>query len=341
MEMRLMREPSHGAEASNAVRRFERDLMERLRALPGVKEASVTTSVPMRGVDFLRVVGLANGEEARAANERSVDPAYLTLMRIPLLAGRVFTDRDTDDAPPVAVVSQAFARAALGDRSPIGERLDLGDTKPQIVGVVGDVRQRAVSEAQMPTSYLPRAQDPNEVFCLVVRAQGDRAAVVAGIRKTIQSVDPYQPVERITTLEQHRGGEDVRGSVLRVDDGGLRGDGLATGVGRALRRRGPECRRTNARTGDPHGPGGRKARALVRFAVVRGLQPVLLGTGLGLAGAFWLSRLLRRFLFEVSPLDPLAYVVAAALLVAAAMAACYLPARRVTRVDPMVALRAE
>ena len=138
----------------------------------------------------------------------------------------------------------------------------------------------------------------------------------------------------------NRRGEDVRGSVLRVDDGGLRGDGLAAGVGRALWRRCSECSRTNPRTGDPHGAGGRDADA----------RPIRCGAraaarsprhGLGLAGAVSLSRLLRRFLFEVSPLDPSAYVVAAALLVAAAMAACYLPARRVTRVDPIVALRAE
>ena len=178
------------------------------------------------------------------------------------------------------------------------------------------------------------------MFCLVVRAQGDRAAVVAGIRKTIQSVDPYQPVERITTLDnivEERTSED-RFYALTTAAFGATALLLALAglFGVVARNVAEQTRELAIRTAL-----GAERRALVRFAVVRGLQPVLLGTGLGLAGAFWLSRLLRRFLFEVSPLDPLAYVVAAALLVAAAMAACYLPARRVTRVDPMVALRAE
>ena len=339
MEMRLMREPYRNDTAAQATRRFERDLMERVRALPGVTEASVTTSVPMRGVDFRRYVSPVNGPE-QLANERTVDYAYFKLMRIPIVAGRAFTEGDTETSPPVAVVSQRFARTAFGERNPIGERLDLRDRKPEIVGVVGDVRQVSVTEAPRAAYYLPQTQDPTGVLCLVARAQGDTTAAAAAIRKIVDSLDPQQPVERITTLDRIVEQTTSEDRFYAATTGAfaiaallLALAGLFGVVARNVAERTRELAIRTALGADP--------RLLVRFAVMRGLRPVVLGTAAGLVGAFWLSRLLQRFLFEVSPLDPWAYGAAAALLLAAATAACYLPARRVTRVEPVSALRAE
>jgi len=339
MEMRLMREPYRNDTAVRATRRFERDLMERVRALPGVTEASVTTSVPMRGVDFRRYVSPVNGPE-QLANERTVDYAYFKLMRIPIVAGRAFTEGDTETSPPVAVVSQRFARTAFGERNPIGERLDLRDRKPEIVGVVGDVRQVSVTEAPRAAYYLPQTQDPTGVLCLVARAQGDTTAAAAAIRKIVDSLDPQQPVERITTLDRIVEQTTSEDRFYAATTGAfaiaallLALAGLFGVVARNVAERTRELAIRTALGADP--------RLLVRFAVMRGLRPVVLGTAAGLVGAFWLSRLLQRFLFEVSPLDPWAYGAAAALLLAAATAACYLPARRVTRVEPVSALRAE
>lgn len=339
MEMWMMREPYRGPTAVQTMRAFERDLLDRVRALPGVTEASITTSVPMRGVDFLRVLGPVNGREL-AANERSIDPAYFGLMRIPIIAGRAFTEHDSETSQPVAIVSQRFARAAFGDRNPLGERLDLRETKPEIVGVVGDVRHKSVTEAAAPAYYLPRSQDPNPVVCLVVRAQGDATAAAAAIRKIIHSLDPYQPVERITTLGRIVEQTTSEDRFYAATTGAFAATALLLAVaglfGVVARNVAERTRELAIRTAL-----GADGRMLVRLAVARGLRPVILGTALGLASAYWLSRLLQRFLFEVSALDPWAYGVAAVLLVAAGAAACYLPARRVARVDPMAALRAE
>jgi putative ABC transport system permease protein len=339
MEMSLLREPYRNDTAVQATRAFERDLMERVRALPGVTEASVTTSVPMRGVDFRRYVSPVNGPE-QLANERTVDYAYFKVMRIPIVAGRAFTEHDTETSPPVAVVSQRFARTAFGDRNPIGEHLDLRDRKPEIVGVAGDVRHVSVTEAPLPAYYLPQTQDPTGVLCLVVRTQGDRAAQAAAIRKVIYAIDPRQPVERITTLDRIVEQTTSEDRFYAVTTGAFAGAALLLALaglfGVVARNVAERTRELAIRTAL-----GADARVLVRFAIVRGLRPVVLGTAAGLVGAYWLSRLLQRFLFEVSPLEPWAYGAAAALLLAAATVACYLPARRATCVDPVSALRAE
>ncbi len=339
MEMRLMREPYRNETAAQATRAFERDLMGRIRALPAVTEASVTTSVPLRGVDFRRVLRPVNGAE-QVVNERTVDPAYFALMRVPIVAGRSFTDHDTETSAPVAIVSQEFARKAFGERNPLGERLDYRDRQPEIVGVAGDVRHKAITEAPAPAVYLPFAQDPTGVLCLVVRARGDASATATAIRKAIYSIDPYQPVERITTLDRIVEETTSEDRFFAVTTGAFAATALLLALaglfGVVARNVAERTRELAIRTAL-----GAESGSLVRFAVGRGLRPVILGAALGLVGAYWSSRLLQQFLFEVSPLDPWAYAIAAALLIIAASAACYLPARRVTRVDPMAALRAE
>ena len=318
---------------------FERALLERVRALPGVADASATTSIPFRGVDYLRVVSPVGGRES-AANERCVEARYFEVMRIPVVAGRAFNDSDTASSQPVAIVSQSYGRLAFEGRNPLGERLDLDETKPVIVGVVGDVRHKSVKEPPAPAFYLPRTQDVNVVICLVVRTRIDPTATAAAIRTVVHALSPAQPVERITTLGGIVDETTAGDRFYAVTTGGFGGIGLLLAVAglvgvvrRSVTERTRELAIRNALGAD--------GRLLVRQTVTQELRPVLAGTLLGLIGAFWLSRLLQRFLFEVSPLDPWAYAVASLLLVAAALVGCYIPARRITRIDPATALRAE
>jgi predicted permease len=318
---------------------FERRLLERVRALPGVVDASATTSVPFRGVDFLRIVAPVGGGKT-AAHERSVDARYFEMMRIPVIAGRGFTEQDSADSQPVAIVSESYGRLAFDGRSPLGERLDLDETKPVIVGVVGDVRHKSAKEAPAPAYYLPRTQDPTMVVCLVVRTTLDRAATAAGIRRVVQDLAPTQPVERITTLGDIVDEAIAGDRFYSVTTGAFGGIALLLAVAGLM---GVVRRGVTERTRELaiRAALGADSRLLVRRTIAQELAPVLAGAVLGLMGAFWLSRLLQRFLFEVSPLDPWAYGAASLLLVAAAFVGCYIPARRITRIDPATALRAE
>jgi len=320
-------------------RQFTRELLERVRALPGVDRASLTTSVPMRGVDFTYVAGRVGGPGI-AANMRSVDAGFFALMRIPVLAGRGFTEQDTSESPPVAVVSRAYGKLLFGDQSPLGQRLDLRETQPTIVGVVEDVRYVHVRQRARPAFYLPRDQDPGPISCLIVRTRTDVAATAAAIRVVVHDLAPTQPVERITTLGGIVDELTAGDRFYAVTTGAFGGialllavAGLIGVVRRGVAERTRELALRNALGAD--------ARTLVHRTVAQELRPVLAGTLLGLAGAFWLSRLLQRFLFEVSPLDPWAYAFASLLLVAVAFIGCYIPARRITRIDPATALRAE
>jgi len=318
---------------------FERDLIERVRALPGVTDASTTTSVPFRGVDYLRVVAPVGGKES-AANERSVEARYFEVMRIPVVAGRAFNQSDTASSQPVAIVSQSYGRLAFEGRNPLGERLDLDETKPVIVGVVGDVRHKSAKEPPAPAYYLPRTQDLNVVICLVVRTRTDPTATAAAIRAVVHALAPAQPVERITTLGGIVDETTAGDRFYAVTTGAFGGIALLLAVAGLVGvvRRGVTERTRELAIRTAIGADG---RMLVRRTIAQELKPVLAGTVLGLIGAFWLSRLLQRFLFEVSPLDPWAYAVAALLLVTAAFVGCYIPARRITRIDPATALRAE
>lgn len=337
MEMRLLnpkyrQQPGRRAE-------FQRAVMERVRALPGVQQASMTSAVPFRGVDFLSVIGL-KGERGKGAYRRPVDPEYFALMRIPILAGRGFTAADDANSTPVVVVSRAYARALFGDASPLGRPLDFGDKEAEIVGMVGDVRHEDVTRAPAPALYLPRAQEPNELMCLVVRPAPGAQGVAAAVRATVTAIDPEQPVERVTTLDRivrENTAEERFYTVMTVSFGAvavlLALAGLAGVVSRSVTERVREIAIRIALGAEPS--------RVVRQTVREGLYPVAFGLGAGLLGAWVTARMLQRFLFEVSPVDPLTYSVAIVLLAAAATAACYVPARRATRVEPMLALKEE
>jgi predicted permease len=324
---------------ANANVQFTRDLLTRVRALPGVLQASVTTSVPMRGVDFVWHVGPVGGRQV-SANMRSVDAAFFGLMGMRILVGRGFTDHDTEGSPPVAVVSASYSRLLWGDKSPLGQQLDLAKTRPTVVGVVDDVRYQAVRLDAKPAFYLPREQRSSPMNCLLVRTRADRTATVAAIREIVRHLSPTQPVERIATVDGIVAETLATDRFSTVTTGAFAGialvlaaSGLVGVVWRSVASRTRELAIRSAL--------GASTGSLVRRTVGRELGPVVGGALAGLIGAFWLSRLLVHFLFQVSPLNPWVYTAAGCLLVAVAATGCYVPARRIARIDPTVALRAE
>jgi predicted permease len=263
-------------------------------------------------------------------------------MGIPVLAGRSFDSRDTAQAPPVAVVSATFARQAFAGEDPVGKRIrirDQGDWRT-IVGVVGDIRHRSLRAPLAPQVYASHEQDPRIFACVVARTAGDPMAAAPAIRQAIWSVDPDQPVWNVRSMEMLL--DRAQGPALAT--GRLVGAfallalflaavGLYGVLSQLVAQRTREIGIRMAL--------GASAGRVLGLVVGRGMALTGLAVALGLAGAAGLSRLLTSLLFGVRPLDPLTFAAAAAVLAAAALVACWLPARRAARMDPVVALAEE
>jgi putative ABC transport system permease protein len=336
MEMRLLhpkfRQPGRMAG-------FQRAMIERVRALPGVEAASMTSAVPLRGVDFMNNFESPDGGRG-FGHMRPIDPEYFSLMHIPVLAGRAFTPADNENSPRVAILSAAFARQMFGTDSPLGRRVDLGRAFAEVVGVVGDVRHADVTKPPLAAIYFPRPQQPSELICLVVRPRPGAGDVAAEVRRAVAAIDPEQPVENVSTLDRILRESTAEERFYTATTAGfalvaviLALAGLAGVVARTVSERVREMAIRLSLGADPN--------QLIRLAVRQGLTPALAGLAVGLAGAWGTSQLLERFLFEVRPADLPTYATAASLLLAAALLACYIPARRAVRFEPISILRQE
>ena len=336
MEMRLLhpkfRQPGRMAA-------FQRDVIDRVRALPGVEAASMTSAVPLCGVDFMNNFETPDGSRA-FGHMRPIDPEYFALMRIPVLAGRAFTPADNETSPRVAILSAVFAQQMFGTASPLGRRVDLGRAFAEVVGVVGDVRHADVTKPPLAAIYFPRPQQPSELICLVVRPRPGADDVANQVRHAVAAIDPEQPVENVSTLDRILRESTAEERFYTATTSGfalvaviLALAGLAGVVARTVSERVREMAIRLSLGADPG--------QLVRLAVRQGLTPALVGLAAGIAGAWATSRLLERFLFEVTPADVPTYATAAGLLLGAALLACYVPARRAVRFEPLSILREE
>jgi predicted permease len=337
MEMRLLNAKYR---EDGRVAAFAQDLLTHVRALPGVARAGLTTAVPMRGVDFVWVVG-PKGQAAKAGNARSVDPEYFRIMNLRLRAGRTFTSGDTASSEPVVVVSESYGQRYFGSQSPVGRALTIGDRDARIVGVVDDVRYADPTRPAFPAFYRPLAQAPIELLCLVVQPHpGMVASVIGGVRAAVASIDAEQPVEGITTIDQILSASTADRRFYAVSTGAfaivavlLAIAGIFGVVSRSVSEQKRELAIRVALGADP--------RRLRRLVYGYGLIPAAAGTAAGLALAVGGSRLLHGFLFDVSATDSVTYAVSALLILTVAAVACHLPARRALRVQPMTILKAD
>jgi len=329
---------------------FFRQLLERLRALPGVQSVGAVYPLPLSGAEEGMGFGIEGRPplppgERRNAGPRWVSPDYFKALKIQLLKGRVFTEGDGSDTPPVLVINEAMARQYWPNEDPIGSRVSFNsrDNQPiwrEIVGVVKDVRHTALDKEPRPQMYFPFTQFPSAFMTLVARTDGDPLGLVAAVRGEVQAIDRDQPISNIHTME-----ELVAGSVSQRRFNLLL-LGVFAGVALLLAAVGIYGVMSHSVEQRRHEIGvrmalGAQTRDVQLLIIRRGMALALLGVALGLFASFALTRALKSLLFGVSATDPLTFGVIALLLTAVALLACYIPARRATKVDPLTALRHE
>ena len=324
-------------------------LIDRMKTVPGVRDASVVSNIPWSDRDVelsFQVEGRAPykpGEEA-VADYNVAGAGYFRTMNISLLRGRVFANNDNATSPKVLVVSEAFVQRYFPDEEPIGRRIvfDGNDkTAREIVGIVGDVRRKGLDRDVQPEMYVSFAQSSERRLNLVMRTEArDASDLAAAARAQVKAFDPNQIIWRVQTLEQLLGNSVAprRFNMMLL--------GIFAGVALALAAVGLYGVMSYSVSWRIHEIGIRMAlganRADVLSLVVRqGMTLTVVGLVLGLVGAFSLSRVLRSLLYGVTPTDPLTFAGVSAVLLTVALLACLIPARRATRVDPIVALRTE
>jgi putative ABC transport system permease protein len=327
--------------------RFHEQVVARVQALPGVESAAVVGAIPysgnVGGAGFTlpeRATPPA-GQEPRAQTNR-VDANYFRTLKIPVLQGRVFTEQDQLKTAPVIVVNQTLVRRYWPNENPLGKQVHLlsPDVTASVIGVVGDVRHYSLDEPDLPQIYVAYAQQPHIFASLAVRTAGDPLSLANAVREAIWSVDKEQPVWKVRTLEwllQRSLGPQrfllqllgtFSALALLLASVGIYGV-LSYAVTQRTREIG--IRAALGATGAD----------ILRLVLKQGVKLSLLGLSLGLLAALPLTRLMKGMLFGVNTTDPLTFAGIALLLALVALMACWIPARRATKVDPLVALRCE
>ena len=327
---------------------FYEQTLQRLEALPGVQAVGVTSHLPLTNYNLggnVRVEGRVKpeGEQETSAPIASVNPDYFRAMGIGLRAGRVFTDLDGKGAPSVAVLSEALARELFPDDDPLGKRLVIaaaGGESTTVIGVVQDIRHQGLDQQIDLACYLSFRQTPRPGVALLLRTGGDPRSLTTAVRAAVREVDPALPVFQIMTMNER----------LSNSVGARRFNlmllGAFAGLALLLAGVGVYGVISYVVTGRTHEIGirmalGAQSSDVLGLFIRQGMTLVLLGVGLGLFGAFALTRVMTGLLFAVGAKDPVTFAAVAVLLSLIALLACYIPARRAARVDPLIALRHE
>ena len=329
-------------------KQFQQQLKERLAALPGVKAVSLASYVPLGPGDTLAEVRIEGREAAPESDQdlvgsMAVDSEYFQTMGTRLLRGRNFGSADGEAAPKVAIINETMAKRYWPDGDAIGKRLRLGATDAplrEVVAIVKDAKWRHIAEPPRAVVYRPISQSWSPLSSFVVRTAGQPNAMLADVRREVQRLDPNLPVQALRTLPEH-----VSEALwpARLGAGLLAVFGLLALMLAAVGLSGLIAYLVSQRT---HEFGvrlalGAQAGDLLKLVIWQGLKLTLSGVVIGLLGAFALTRLMENLLYGLSPSDPLTFLAITSLLVAVALLASYLPARRATKVDPLVALRYE
>lgn len=325
-------------------------LLERVRTLPGVEAASLANQTPLSGsstrmsVERIEGYAAAPGEYPVAA-VNWIASEYFRTLGVPLLKGRDFSSVDTAASAKVVIVDDAFAQRYWSGQDPVGRRIyqhgpDGTETATEVVGVVRNLRIRQVSEAPFPAMYFPQAQRTVLDRTLLVRTALDPAVTIPQLRALVRELDPNAPMFRVQTMAQQK---NRALAMERATATFLSGFGVLALLLAALGIYGVLAYAVSRRTREI---GVRIALGagvgdVLRLVLRQGLWLAGVGVAAGFAGALAAAHSLRSFLYGIQPLDPLTFAVVGGVLVLVALLACWLPARRATRVDPVVALRVE
>ncbi len=326
---------------------FFQEALERLQSLTGVKSAGASTGLPLTlnisGSDF-RIEGRPEPEAGKEMiiNTRSVSPGYFRTLAITLIRGRDFSDRDNNDAPKAAIINNDLARIYFPNEDPIGKRItfDDGGSWISIVGIIADVKQLGLDSSAHPEVYFPYLQVAAPSMSLVVRTSSNPLSLAAAVKNQIQIIDKDLPIDDPKTMQQLLA-ESISGrrfnmlllTVFAVVALVLAVVGIYGVMSYTVTQRTHEIGIRVAI--------GAQSRDVFRMVIGRGMMLAMIGIAFGLVGAFGLTRLMTTMLFGVEPTDPATFVGIAVLLTSVALVACYIPARRATKVDPLVALRYE
>jgi putative ABC transport system permease protein len=324
---------------------FYKQLIDRIRALPGVQSVGAISRLPLSGggtdTEFA-IEGQPASEPGHqpVAWYSSVTPDYFRTMGIRLIRGREPAESDNEDSPKVVFISETLARRYFPDEDPIGKRLVFGSGKREIVGIVSDVNHFGLTKDARPTMYFPHAQSPGRGMSLVIRTPGNPLALAASVRNQVSSLDQNLAVSNVMTLE------DLVASSLAEPRFTLLLLGAFACVALVLSAIGVYGVVSYSVSQRSHEIGvrmalGAQASDVLRLVIGQGMMLVLGGVGVGLVAAFALSRVMSTLLYGVSPTDVTTFGATAVILAGVALGACFVPGRRATKVDPMESLRCE
>jgi putative ABC transport system permease protein len=334
---------------------FAQQALERIAAIEGVQSVGVVTDLPFSGsrsVSSFQIDGRppAGPGEGVHADFRAITPDYFQAMKMPLLQGRFFTERDVKDSAGVIIINQEMARRYWSDEDPLGKRITIGSPEEtslygnpvsrEIVGVIGNVKHDELSAAPYAEMYVPFAQLPGSFLFFTVRSEHDAPALTGSIRSAVRGIDPAQAISNVSMMETRLSRSISNETLITVLLGAfaivalmLAALGIYGIMSYSVTQRRQEIGIRMALGAQP--------RDILRMIVGQGLTISAIGAGLGLAASFYLARFLSSLLYGVSASDPFTFVGVCLLLMLVALLACYLPARRATKVDPITALRYE
>lgn len=330
-------------------RAFFQQLMQQLKGTSGVRNVGGINNLPLSGSDKIRAF-LVQGHENVAPNQipsasyGMVLGDYFSALDIPLIKGRYFTEQDNENSPQVAIINQTLARRFFGGEEPLGKRLILKMTEPKImpevVGVVHDVKAYGLDTDANAAFFVPYMQDPFPTMSIVVRGDANPTALAGATRQAVQAVDPYQPIDSLTTISEMVS-KSVSGqrlnvillTVFAVLALILAAIGIYSVLSHAVHERSPEIGIRIALGASPN--------RVVRMIAGHSILVTVIGLLLGLVAAFFLTRFASSMLFSVKAVDPIIFIAAPIVLLLVALVASYFPARKASQVDPIIALRNE
>ncbi len=326
---------------------FHRQVVDRIREVPGVQAVSLVRGLPFSGNGGTTGIILPDRERPANGSEPQVQfntamPNYFETIGIPFIQGRVFSDQDQTKTPAVFIINQTMARKFWPNQDPLGKQVTLTEdgTTGTVVGVVGDAKQYLVDEDPRPQLYVPYSQNPGIFATVVIRTTVEPLSLSESVRQAVWKVDPDQPMWKIRTVEflVNRSVADrkflmalmgIFATLALV----LTMIGLYGVISYLVNQRTQEIGVRMAL--------GAQVGQILGMVLKQGMTLVLIGVALGLAASWLITRLMSRLLYQVSATDPLTFAGIPLLLTAVALLACYLPARRATKVNPLVALRYE